>query len=188
MPKERRNPPREKKLFQDELCHCCRSRPAKGFKYNAISCDACRVFFRRVVKESDEEADYQLPECLCGTMVNTRCQSCRFKLCLDAGMKREFVSGTSFYRDNRTVSKLSSQPTTFVGYLDDTNSHFIDKCKTLFEAYVKGFAENSGGGSELSQLTQSSSSSINVPSHTVTGLGYRLEFERDLGLEYDHPL
>ena len=169
MPKEGRKLPREKKLFQGELCHCCHSRPAKGFKYNAISCDACRVFFRRVVKESDEDANYQLPECLCEATFNTKCQSCRFKLCLDAGMKREYVSGTSFYRDNRTASQLSSQPTTFEGYLDSANKHFIEKCKTLFEAYVKGFPENSRDGSELSQLTQSTSSSINMTSHTVTG-------------------
>ena len=120
MPKEGRKLPREKKLFQGELCHCCHSRPAKGFKYNAISCDACRVFFRRVVKESDEDANYQLPECLCEATFNTKCQSCRFKLCLDAGMKREYVSGTSFYRDNRTVSQLSSQNLCKINLVDCT--------------------------------------------------------------------
>ena len=129
---------RDKKLFNDELCHVCKTRPAKGFKeqadfcqiikqlkddldncykdkrmtslkYNAISCDACRVFFRRVVKDSDSAVDYQLPDCKCGDVCNPLCQSCRFGKCLNAGMKREYVSGTSFYQDQRTIASVDSQ-------------------------------------------------------------------------------
>ena len=33
-------------------CSIC-DRPANGMKYNAVSCDACRVFFGRIVKEQD---------------------------------------------------------------------------------------------------------------------------------------
>ena len=50
---------RGKKLEPGELCAVCRKRPAKGIKYNAVSCDACRVFFRRVVRESDDSFDYR---------------------------------------------------------------------------------------------------------------------------------
>ena len=36
--------------FQCTICGAA----AKGFKYGAISCEACRVFFRRLVKERDD--------------------------------------------------------------------------------------------------------------------------------------
>ena len=80
-----------------------------SLKYNAISCDACRVFFRRVVKDSDSAVDYQLPECKCGEVRNPLCQTCRFEKCLNVGMKREYVSGTSFYQDHRTIASVDSQ-------------------------------------------------------------------------------
>lgn len=50
---------RERKLEPGELCAVCKKRPAKGIKYNAVSCDACRVFFRRVVKDTDDSIDYR---------------------------------------------------------------------------------------------------------------------------------
>ena len=36
-------------------CHICHEKPARGIKYNAISCDSCRVFFRRIVLIKDQD-------------------------------------------------------------------------------------------------------------------------------------
>ena len=51
---------RQKKLFAGEKCSIC-DREANGIKYNAISCDSCRVFFRRIVLSMEKSNKTQLP-------------------------------------------------------------------------------------------------------------------------------
>jgi len=53
---------RQKKLFAGEKCSIC-DREANGIKYNAISCDSCRVFFRRIVLSMEKNNRSQL-ECI----------------------------------------------------------------------------------------------------------------------------
>ena len=57
-------------------------RVADGFKYNAVSCDACRVFFERQVRETEKpfnpakerncavRLDHEIRrlECICGKL------------------------------------------------------------------------------------------------------------------------
>jgi len=106
--------PRGKKLFSDERCAICQ-RKAQGIKYNAISCDSCRVFFRRIVLLQNHET-YKNLTCqreiiqsrsahLSNHEIMLKCQHCRFEACLKAGMRPEYVQGTNSFNDKRTCRK-----------------------------------------------------------------------------------
>lgn len=107
---------RQKKLFAGEKCSIC-DREANGIKYNAISCDSCRVFFRRVVLSMEKHSQQntqlicnrdKVSSCTYGlsprdTML--KCQHCRYDACQKAGMRVEYVQGTKAFSDSRTLRK-----------------------------------------------------------------------------------
>jgi len=112
--------PRGKKLFSDEKCAICQ-RKAQGIKYNAISCDSCRVFFRRIVLLQNNDT-YRNLTCqreiiqsrashLSNHEIMLKCQHCRFDACLKAGMRPEYVQGTNSFNDKRTCRKTISDST-----------------------------------------------------------------------------
>ncbi|CAP20526.1 Protein CBR-NHR-157 [Caenorhabditis briggsae] len=65
-------------------CVICK-RPAFSHNYGVLSCDACKMFFRRVVTLN---RDYQCKKGGACTPKEktTTCKGCRFKLCQDSGM------------------------------------------------------------------------------------------------------
>ena len=81
-----------------------------GIKYNAISCDSCRVFFRRVVliKDRDPSRDtwskctlphlrHRLPN-KSEHSLKLRCQHCRLLMCYASGMADHFIASKSQIR------------------------------------------------------------------------------------------
>ena len=114
--------------FQCTVC----GKPADGVKYNAISCDSCRVFFRRIILFADKNPGTQQP-CKCRTYIHhlnifsywrfsgenrrrhrdisevklmLKCQKCRLEKCLEKGMEPRYVTGHSNYNDQRTVRSV----------------------------------------------------------------------------------
>jgi len=117
-PEKKPRKPRGKKLFSDERCAICQ-RKAQGIKYNAISCDSCRVFFRRIVLLQNHET-YSNLTCqreiiqsrashLSNHEIMLKCQHCRFEACLKAGMRPEYVQGTRSFNDKRTCRKTNTE-------------------------------------------------------------------------------
>ncbi|CAG5102259.1 Oidioi.mRNA.OKI2018_I69.chr1.g217.t1.cds [Oikopleura dioica] len=107
---------RQKKLFAGEKCSIC-DREANGIKYNAISCDSCRVFFRRIVLSMEKSNKTQLP-CIRNKMSSSlfgltareaslKCQHCRFLACTNAGMCAEYVQGTAAFRNKKRKRESS---------------------------------------------------------------------------------
>lgn len=116
--------PRLKKLFSGEKCGICH-RPAQGIKYNAISCDSCRVFFRRIVIMKDTCTKTNQPfeqPCMRNHILHKnpglperdimlKCQHCRFMQCITAGMKEEYVQGSIAFVDHRTCRRKKGKST-----------------------------------------------------------------------------
>lgn len=113
---------RDKKLFQNEKCTICGA-AAKGFKYGAISCEACRVFFRRLVKDRDDwlrnnsGREYDKIICTClrikqnhpdrdEEFIRYKCQKHRFEKCYKSGMDDAYVKGSINFDDQRTDSQV----------------------------------------------------------------------------------
>lgn len=109
---------RQKKLFAGEKCSIC-DREANGIKYNAISCDSCRVFFRRIVLSMEKNNRSQL-ECIRTKMSSStfgltpreaqmKCQHCRFLACCNAGMCAEYVQGSAAFRSKKRLGSSNSK-------------------------------------------------------------------------------
>merc|ERR1712106_34174 len=73
-------------------CPTC-GRPAPDhLHYGGQSCYPCRAFFRRIstISRSDVECISGTNDCF-ASFVGKRCIKCRYKKCLEAGMKAELV-------------------------------------------------------------------------------------------------
>ncbi|KAL3997359.1 Zinc finger C4 type (two domains) family protein [Acanthocheilonema viteae] len=78
---------------QDEdnnLCAICGDK-ASGNHYSVPSCEGCKGFFRRTIQKKIEYVCYKQGNCLVDQKNRNRCQSCRFKKCLQLGMRQESV-------------------------------------------------------------------------------------------------
>ncbi|XP_052103132.1 ecdysone-induced protein 75B-like [Mytilus californianus] len=90
-----KNAKRVKKIYPDGhiLCKICGDK-ASGFHYGVFSCEGCKGFFRRTVRQKltyKPCANGDKKGCLIMRISRNRCQYCRMKKCLDAGMSHEAV-------------------------------------------------------------------------------------------------
>ncbi|XP_065556507.1 uncharacterized protein LOC136024896 isoform X1 [Artemia franciscana] len=79
--------PSKKKI----VCKVCGDK-ASGFHYGVTTCEACKIFFRRITLRQTEytEADcIREGKCFVSWVNKSECQFCRFKKCLAAGMSRD---------------------------------------------------------------------------------------------------
>lgn len=73
------------------LCRICGDR-SSGFHYGVFSCEGCKGFFRRTVRQKVEYKPCETPKgCLIMRISRNRCQYCRLQKCLTAGMSHEAV-------------------------------------------------------------------------------------------------
>uniref|UniRef100_A0A8C8U368 Nuclear receptor subfamily 1, group H, member 3 n=1 Tax=Peromyscus maniculatus bairdii TaxID=230844 RepID=A0A8C8U368_PERMB len=93
-PTELRPPKRKKgpapKMLGNELCSVCGDK-ASGFHYNVLSCEGCKGFFRRSVIKGARYACHSGGHCPMDTYMRRKCQECRLRKCLQAGMREECV-------------------------------------------------------------------------------------------------
>uniref|UniRef100_A0A915Q6J2 Nuclear receptor domain-containing protein n=1 Tax=Setaria digitata TaxID=48799 RepID=A0A915Q6J2_9BILA len=78
---------------QDEdsnLCAVCGDK-ASGNHYSVPSCEGCKGFFRRTIQKKIEYMCYKQGNCIVDQKNRNRCQCCRFKKCLNLGMRQESV-------------------------------------------------------------------------------------------------
>jgi len=96
-----------KKEVEEYLCYCCGEKAGKHSYYGGQVCASCRAFFRRSVQSKY----YEIFQCKfdknCKITSQTRktCQFCRFKKCLEAGMKPSWV--LSDEERNRRFNKFN---------------------------------------------------------------------------------
>ncbi|XP_030283636.1 nuclear receptor subfamily 1 group I member 2 isoform X2 [Sparus aurata] len=81
------------KLTEDDeprACGVCGDL-AKGYHFNALTCEGCKGFFRRAIKRSTQLRCPFLNKCSITKNSRRSCQACRFRKCQAIGMKREMV-------------------------------------------------------------------------------------------------
>uniref|UniRef100_A0A6P4EQ04 Ecdysone-induced protein 78C n=1 Tax=Drosophila rhopaloa TaxID=1041015 RepID=A0A6P4EQ04_DRORH len=69
-------------------CKVCGDK-ASGYHYGVTSCEGCKGFFRRSIQKQIEYRCLRDGKCLVIRLNRNRCQYCRFKKCLSAGMSRD---------------------------------------------------------------------------------------------------
>ncbi|XP_037542107.1 nuclear receptor subfamily 1 group I member 2 [Nematolebias whitei] len=83
----------EGKEMEDEeprVCAVCGDL-AKGYHFNALTCEGCKGFFRRAIKRSSQLHCSFLNECIITKNNRRSCQACRFHKCQAIGMCKEMV-------------------------------------------------------------------------------------------------
>ena len=76
----------------DNKCHVCGDK-STGSHFGGLSCESCKAFFRRSV-QNDRHLEYKCTyQNTCEMNINTRkvCQACRYRTCLNIGMKPKWV-------------------------------------------------------------------------------------------------
>ncbi|CAG5125116.1 unnamed protein product [Candidula unifasciata] len=75
---------------QEIPCRVC-SAPSSGFHFGALTCEGCKGFFRRMVKERDSYS-YKCGRnghCEINATTRNMCKACRYNKCLQIGMSVE---------------------------------------------------------------------------------------------------
>nr|CAD2197318.1 unnamed protein product [Meloidogyne enterolobii] len=73
------------------LCKVCSDR-ASGFHYGIFSCEGCKGFFRRSLQNKiDYRPCTQSQKCQIVRANRNRCQECRWRKCIEAGMSKDGV-------------------------------------------------------------------------------------------------
>uniref|UniRef100_A0A1A9WVQ7 Nuclear receptor domain-containing protein n=1 Tax=Glossina brevipalpis TaxID=37001 RepID=A0A1A9WVQ7_9MUSC len=72
-------------------CKVCGDK-ASGYHYGVTSCEGCKGFFRRSIQKQIEYRCLRDGKCLVIRLNRNRCQYCRFKKCLSAGMSRDSLA------------------------------------------------------------------------------------------------
>ncbi|VDM05331.1 unnamed protein product, partial [Schistocephalus solidus] len=70
------------------FCSVCGDR-ATGRHYGVVSCEGCKGFFKRTVRRGAQYVCKETGCCLIDRSQRPRCQYCRFRQCLAAGMRSE---------------------------------------------------------------------------------------------------
>ncbi|XP_064621747.1 uncharacterized protein LOC135484323 [Lineus longissimus] len=86
-------------------CKVCGA-PSSGFHFGAITCEGCKGFFRRTIKERDSYRYSCSKAGNCSITLATRnaCKFCRFKNCVEAGMTPE---GSRIGRQPNSVKRAT---------------------------------------------------------------------------------
>jgi len=74
----------------EKICVVCEDF-ATGYHFNAMTCEGCKGFFRRTVKNNKNFLCAYSKNCAVTRQNRRQCQSCRFQKCLDKGMKRDCI-------------------------------------------------------------------------------------------------
>ncbi|BFZ11871.1 hypothetical protein BsWGS_14910 [Bradybaena similaris] len=91
---------------QEIPCRVC-SAPSSGFHFGALTCEGCKGFFRRMVKERDSYS-YKCSRdgnCEVNALTRNMCKACRYNKCLHIGMS---VEGSRIGRQPNAVKHAIS--------------------------------------------------------------------------------
>lgn len=90
-------------------CPIC-SDVVSGYHYGTHSCESCKGFFKRTIqnKRNERLACALAGNCVISLQNRKHCAYCRFKKCLDVGMKQEAVRGDR-QRGGRSMYEGSSE-------------------------------------------------------------------------------
>merc|ERR1719412_2807779 len=108
------------------LCRVCGNK-ASGFHYGVHSCEGCKGFFRRSIQQKIQyRPSTKNQQCAIQRVNRNRCQYCRLKKCIAAGMSRDAVRfGRVPKREKAKIlaamqsSRMKTQESKVMGELND---------------------------------------------------------------------
>uniref|UniRef100_A0A3P8RKY1 Nuclear receptor subfamily 1, group I, member 2 n=1 Tax=Amphiprion percula TaxID=161767 RepID=A0A3P8RKY1_AMPPE len=128
----------EGKVTEDEeprACGVCGDR-AKGYHFNALTCEGCKGFFRRATQRSSKLRCPLFSRCVITKDTRRSCQACRFRKCQAIGMRAEMVMSEKEVLERRirikkkkmhnVSTQLSSQQETVIQELLSSHRSTFD--------------------------------------------------------------
>nr|CAB3264434.1 VDR-a [Phallusia mammillata] len=73
-----------------KVCGVCNDK-ATGYHFNALTCEGCKGFFRRSMKNSRNFTCSYNNQCNINKNNRRQCQACRLRKCIEIGMKKECI-------------------------------------------------------------------------------------------------
>ncbi|KAF1754057.1 hypothetical protein GCK72_020615 [Caenorhabditis remanei] len=134
-----------------ERCAVC-GRPAFCYNYGVLSCNACKMFFRRVEVDRITYTCKYWNKCYDGhEFVDVRknaprCRSCRYQRCLDVGMK--YIQPGKPELELIISSRIDDEITSVIGnllFLDSRRRHKIFNYYTSEDTTLKEMVTRSKG-------------------------------------------
>ncbi|XP_067643061.1 ecdysone-induced protein 78C isoform X2 [Eurosta solidaginis] len=153
-------------------CKVCGDK-ASGYHYGVTSCEGCKGFFRRSIQKQIEYRCLRDGKCLVIRLNRNRCQYCRFKKCLSAGMSRDSVR---YGRVPKRSRELNGTPSS----TDDPN--VIVRVNTPNTPQTPQMCSVASSPSELGCTSQNSvANTSNTPGSGGVGMGVGVNMSVSVG-------
>ncbi|CAF2727622.1 unnamed protein product [Rotaria sp. Silwood2] len=140
-------------LYRRLPCLICNA-SASGIHFGAVTCEACKGFFRRSIKENAPER-YHCTEnnnCEISTASKITCRACRFRKCIEAGMSMNAsrIGRQSNLFKESSIRQLQHKSTSLATVIDSARIASMAKRRKSKNKNGKIFASNDEIDIELS--------------------------------------
>ncbi|CAF3771316.1 unnamed protein product, partial [Adineta steineri] len=148
--------PKTEDLYKKLPCLVC-SASASGIHFGAVTCEACKGFFRRSIKENAPER-YRCAEnnnCEILSTSKITCRACRFKKCVDAGMSMNASRiGRQSNLFKESIRQLQNGSKSMATVTDSARIASMAKKRKIKTKTGRVFLSNNGMDIELSSTTK----------------------------------
>ncbi|KAJ0005625.1 hypothetical protein NQD34_015519 [Periophthalmus magnuspinnatus] len=185
-----------------KFCGVCGDQ-AKGYHFNALTCEGCKGFFRRAIKRSTPLQCSFLNKCIITKNNRRSCQACRFQKCQAIGMRKEMVMSEEEVLERRikikgrkmraASSRLSAQQEKMIEELLTAHRKTFDLDFSSF----RGFRVNFSAAAEQTfydfflpspPFCSSSTFSCSSSSSSSSSPSLYLYFDKDQNKESDQKI
>ncbi|XP_020787562.1 nuclear receptor subfamily 1 group I member 2 isoform X2 [Boleophthalmus pectinirostris] len=126
-----------------KFCGVCGDQ-AKGYHFNALTCEGCKGFFRRAIKRSTPLHCSFLNKCKITKNNRRACQACRFQKCQAIGMRKEMVMSEEEVLERRIKIKRRKMQTASSQLSDQQEKMIVELLTAHRKTFDLGFSNFRG--------------------------------------------
>ncbi|CAF3670563.1 unnamed protein product [Rotaria socialis] len=139
-------------LYKKLPCVICNA-SASGIHFGAVTCEACKGFFRRSIKENAPDRYYctENNNCEIVSTSKTTCRACRFRKCIEAGMSMNasrIGRQSNLFKEN--IRQFQNSSTSMATVTDSARIASIAKRRKTVTKTEKIFASTNEIDDEIS--------------------------------------
>ncbi|XP_044072735.1 nuclear receptor subfamily 1 group I member 2 isoform X2 [Siniperca chuatsi] len=116
---------------------------AKGYHFNALTCEGCKGFFRRAIKRTTQLHCPFLNKCSITKNNRRSCQACRFRKCQAIGMRKEMVMSEKEVLERRIrikKKKMLDAPVQLSSQQEETIQELLCGHRSTFDSAFYRFS------------------------------------------------
>nr|XP_043871754.1 nuclear receptor subfamily 1 group I member 2 isoform X2 [Solea senegalensis] len=127
---------------ESRVCGVCGDQ-ARGFHFNALTCEGCKGFFRRAIQRSMQLHCPFMNNCAITKNNRRSCQACRFNKCQSIGMRRDMVMSERDVLERRMrikKRKMFDVPTQLSSQQEETIQELLCGHHSTFDSEFSRFS------------------------------------------------